>query len=204
MTETEECVELAFNKRYGYLLSKVDDAGTGLQATVVLHLPALTGMDKISKIESGLGKLNMKLARLYRDEQQNALGNLYILGNTPNIHDSEQDILAKVERIALDIAKREKQMRRVLYTKSPLVVDNYVWRAVGMLKTARLISAAEMLAMLSYVGLGIDLGILDKISWISVKKLMVQARGSHLQVLYPDESPDQVRASFVRDLFKEV
>lgn len=202
--EMEELSEFAFSKRYGYLTSRVTDAGTGLQATVVLHLPVLTGMNKISKIEENLSRLNLSLERLYRDEQRIALGNLYVLSNKPNMNDSEQDILDKINNVALSLAKREKQMRRVLYTKSPLLAENHVWRAVGLLKTARIISAAEMLAMLSYVGLGIDLGILEKISWTSVKKLIVQARNSHLEAIYPDEDLEKVRASIVRDVFKEV
>ena len=203
-SELESCAEFAFNKRYGYLTSKARDAGTALQASVVLHLPTLTGMDKMAKIEASLAKANLSLDRLYRDEQKLALGNLYVLSNRPHMHDSEQDILDKVKNVALNLAKREKQMRRVVYSKSPLVVENYVWRAVGLLKSARLLSAAEMLAMLSYVGLGIDLGIVDKISWTSVKKLIVQVRNSHLLASYPDAELDQVRASIVRDLFKEV
>lgn len=202
--ELEEHVEFAFNNRYGYLTSKVVEAGTALQATVVLHLPALTGMDKLSKIEASLGKISLSLERLYRDEQKNALGNLYVLTNKPNINDSEQDVLDKVKNVAINLTKREKQMRRVLYSKSPLIVENYVWRAVGLLKTARMLSATEMLPMLSYIGLGIDLKILDSISWTSVKKLIVQVRNSHLQALYPGEELEQVRASIVRDVFKEV
>lgn len=203
-TEIEGLCEFAFNKRYGYLTSNVKYSGIGIQASVVLHLPALLGMEKIAKIETSLAKGNMCLERLYRDEQKMALGNLFVLSNKPSLNDKEQDVLEKVKNVALNLAKREKQMRMVLYSKSPVFVENYVWRAVGLLKTARIISAAEMLAMLSYIGLGIDLGILDRISWTSVKKLIVQARNSHLQAIYPGEDLDQVRASIVRDVFKEV
>lgn len=203
-SEMEDVVDFAFNKRYGYLMSKVNTSGSGLQASVVLHLPALLGTEKIAKIEEHLAKLDLCLDRLYRDEQKMALGNLFVLSNMPSMNESEKDICEKVTNVALNLAKREKQMRRVLYTKSPVFVENYVWRAVGLLKTARIITAAEMLTMLSYIGLGIDLGILDKISWTSVKKLIVQSRNSHLQAIYPGEDLDQVRASIVRDVFKEV
>lgn len=202
--EIEGLAEFAFNKRYGYLMSKIQESGAGMQASVVLHLPALLGTEKIAKIEEHLATLNLCLESLYRDEQKVALGNLFVLSNKSSMVDSEQDILEKVQNVALNLAKREKQMRRVLYNKSPIFVENYVWRAVGLLKTARIITAAEMLTMLSYVGLGIDLGILGNISWTSVKKLIVQARNSHLQAIYPGKDFDQVRASIVRDMFKEV
>lgn len=201
----EEQVEYAFSNKYGYLTKAIDNVGTGLTASVVLHLPALVGLEKIEKISMGLEKLGLTLTRLYKDDHKHALGNLYVLSNLPNFTENEQEIINKVTGIAKDFVRREKQMRQVLYSKANNVVENYVWRAIGLLKYARKLSAAEMLSLLSYVGIGIDLKIVTTIDWLSLKKLMVQARDGHLRAQYGTKtSADDLRATIVRDVFKEV
>lgn len=201
----EEQVEYAFSSRYGYLTKNIADVGTGLTASVVLHLPALVGMEKIEKISKGLEKLGLVLSRLYTDDHKHALGNLYVLSNLPNFTENEQEIINKVTGIAKDFVKREKQMREILYSKANNVVENYVWRAVGLLKYARKLSAEEMLSLLSYIGIGIDLKILTTLDWIAVKKLMVQARDAHISALYGTKvDTEEMRATIVRDVFKEV
>lgn len=200
----EKCAEFAFSPRYGYLSHKVSEAGTGLRASVVLHLPALVGLEKIKKVAEAAGKLNLSFKRLYHDETKYALGNLYVLYNRGGVGEIESEIIEKVSSAALDIANRELQMRKMVMRKSELVAENQIWRAVGILQNARLLTAAEMLAMLSYIGLGIDLKLLKKISWLKLKKLMVQARSSHLQALYPEEDTDRIRAGLLREALKEV
>lgn len=201
----EEQVEYAFSNKYGYLTKRIADVGTGLTASVVLHLPALVGMEKIEKIVKGLGKLGLELTRLYKDDHKHALGNLYVLRNLPNFTENEQEIINKVTGIAKDFVRREKQMRNVLYSKANNIVENYVWRAIGLLKYARRLSAAEMLSLLSYVGIGIDLKIVTSVEWLTLKKLMVQARDGHIQAQYGSKiNIDELRATLVRDVFKEV
>ena len=96
-------------------------------------------------------------------------------------------------------------MRNVLYSKANNIVENYVWRAIGLLKYARRLSAAEMLSLLSYVGIGIDLKIVTSVEWLTLKKLMVQARDGHIQAQYGSKiNIDELSATLVRDVFKEV
>ena len=199
-----EQLPFAFSKRYGYLSSNVTKTGTGLEATVVLHLPALVGMEKISKLAEAIESKNMVLERLYKDDTSFALGNLYLLRNVPIITDSEQDIVDTVTNVAEELMGRELRMRKVLYSRSRVVVENYFWRAVGIMKHTRTIQAAEMLALFSYIGLGIDLGLLEKIDWLTLKKLMVQARNCHLKMIYTGKDIEQVRATLLRAAFKEV
>ncbi len=197
-------VEFAFSERYGYLAGNVLKSGSGLVASVVLHLPALIGMEKVEKLEEAVKLKKMSLVRLYKDETPFALGNLYMLSNEPTMNESEAETIDKVMRVAQEICERELKMRKVLQSRARLHVENYVWGAVGILQNTRMMQAAEMLAMFSYIALGIDLGLLEKISWGTLKQLMVQGRSSHLKMIYPGKDIEQVRASLLRNAFKEV
>lgn len=200
----EKQVEYAFSGRYGYITGKLADAGTGLVVSILLHLPGLVGLEKIESISAGLEKMNMKLSRMYSDDARLAIGNLYLLKNIPTVAGSEQEILDKVATMAKELEKRELQARRVLMGRYRNSTENYIWRAVGLLKYSRAIQAPELLSLISYVGLGIDLKLISELKWINIKRIITMVRNAHIKALYPKENPDKVRADLVRAIFSEI
>lgn len=148
-------LNIAFDERLGFLTSSPINLGTGLKATLVLHLPALSQRDAIYKLSSMVGKLGLSLREMFKD----GAGDIYILSNQVSLGISEKSAIDNINAICDQIVKQERAARESL--KESFDFEDKVYRTLGVLKMARVLNANEFLNSISLVRLGISLGYFD-------------------------------------------
>lgn len=145
----------AFDERIGYLTQCPTNLGTGMRASVMLHLPALAACNQLAPLASTVSKLGLTIRGSY-GEGSAAKGDIYQLSNQVSLGISERAALDNLKSITLQLATRERTAREELL-KNPAFLDR-VYRSYGILQTARVLSADEMMDLLSYTRLGAILG----------------------------------------------
>ena len=148
-------MKLAFSERLGFLTASPINLGTGLKASYALHLIGLANSNSIGKLSSMVGKLGLSLRSLY----QNGAGDIYILSNQVSLGISEKSAIDNVSAICDQIVKQERRAREEL--KENIDFEDRIFRALGILKSARKIDNNEFLDLISLARLGISLGYFD-------------------------------------------
>ena len=167
----EESVSYAFSEEFGYLTACPTNTGTGMRASVMMHLPALTVTNNMSKIISSASKLGLTVRGLY-GEGSKASGNLYQVSNQVTLGIGEDEIIANLESVVGQIEKLEKDAREKL--KESEEFADKLWRAYGTLKFARIVSSSEAKSLISEVILGKNMGIIDIEEKMPLIALMVE------------------------------
>ena len=152
----ESKLDLAFDEKMGYLTSCPTNLGTGLRASVMLHLPGLVFTRNISNIINVSPQLGLAVRGLY-GEGTEVIGNIFQISNQLTLGFSEDELIANLTSAVREIIAHERRARKALqlYTKERL--EDEVWRAFGTLRYARMLSDSEVLGLLSKVRLGMDL-----------------------------------------------
>lgn len=169
----EENTEYAFDEELGYLTACPSNVGTGLRASVMMHLPALTLTREMSKIITSAGGLGIAIRGIY-GEGSDCMGNLYQISNQVTMGCSEDELISKVENIAKQIEGYEQEARKNLQKNNEVALSDKVWRSYGALKYCRSIASKEAKALISDVVLGKSLGIIDKEIKVPLFELMVK------------------------------
>lgn len=199
----EENIEYAFDNEFGYLTSCPTNTGTGLRASVMMHLPALSMTGNLSKVISSATNLGIAVRGLY-GEGSKAYGDLYQFSNQVTMGMSETEIINKLKNIVDQIIDLEKQTRNRLTESDKTALEDKVCRSYGTLRYARTISSAEAKSLLSDVMLGQNLGILEKD--ISPIELMIRTEPALMMKSANHElsakDRDTYRAQFIRGTLK--
>jgi protein arginine kinase len=200
----EAKVDIAFTEDMGYLTSCPTNLGTGLRASVMMHLPGLVFTRQINKIMNASTQLGLAVRGLY-GEGSEVIGNIFQISNQLTLGFSEQETIDNLTSAVLEIMTHERAARKALYAQSPDVVSDKVWRSYGVLKYARTITGNEALALLSEVRMGIDLNIIHNVSAKVFNELLVSSRGNYLQNLKDNGnlSPNEIdrqRAAMIREV----
>lgn len=197
----EENLEYAFDDEFGYLTACPTNAGTGLRASVMLHLPALTMTNKLRKIISSATQLGIAVRGFY-GEGTEAQGNLLQFSNQITMGASETDLINNLKNIVGQIIRHENDAREYLKNNSLDALSDKIWRSYGILKYARSITSDETKTLLSDVRLGQNMGIIpDK--KINTAALEICAEPACIMTLKgkklsPSER-DKARADFLRE-----
>lgn len=158
----EEHADLAFDAKMGYLTACPTNLGTGLRASVLLHLPGLTytqGIDSIVNITQQLG-LSMRAVYVGGEKNQQ-YGNLFNVANQLTLGFSETEILANLQSAVKEILSHEAKARQTLKDYRGSQLEDMAWRAFGILRYVRLLGENEALDLFSKVRLGIDMGYIN-------------------------------------------
>lgn len=198
----EEKVDYAYEERKGYLTSCPTNVGTGMRASVMMHLPALVLTKQLNRMLPIINQLGFVVRGIY-GEGSDALGNILQISNQITLGKSEQDIVEDLESIVNQLIEHERNARSYLMTQSSIELENRIFRSLGVLKYSRIIESKEAATCISDVRLGIDLGIIKNISESILNELMVLTQPGFLQhyankVLQTNER-DILRASLIRD-----
>jgi len=201
-SQIEKVAEYAFSPKLGYLTSCPTNVGTGMRASVMMHLPGLSLMDEINPIIKGLGKIGLAVRGLW-GEGTEAVGNMFQISNQMTLGEKEEDIVHNIEQISMEIVEHERNARLRLLEKKELFLRDHIGRAFGILTHAHLLTTKEALDLLSDLRLGVDLGILKNVDRKTVDELLMLTQPGHLQkmegkVLKPKDR-DRVRAKRVRE-----
>jgi protein arginine kinase len=197
----DEHLEFAFSERFGYLTACPTNVGTGMRASVMLHLPALVFTKQVDKVFASVTKINLAVRGFYGEGTQ-ASGDFYQISNQVTLGIGEEEVLALLERVVPKIVTYEREVREHLLSKDRVSLEDRIWRAFGILKAARSISSEETMDLLSSVRLGVNLGLLSDVDISTVNELFILTQPAHLQRLEKrDLSPgerDAMRAHFIR------
>ncbi len=196
----EESLTYAFDENFGYLTACPTNAGTGLRASVMMHLPALTMTKNMNRVINASTGLGIEIRGLY-GEGTSAEGNLYQISNRLTLGLSEAEILEKLKGVVKQIVESEQKARALLMENSKAPLEDRLFRSYGILKYARSISSSEAKERLSDVMLGINMGILPNEGKLSALECMVKTAPSFISE-GKDVSPEErdiKRAEFIRN-----
>jgi protein arginine kinase len=195
----------AFHDEFGYLTSCPTNAGTGLRASVLIHLPGLVLTKEIAKVLQGLSQVGLTFRGLY-GEGSEVVGNFFQLSNQTTLGKSESELLDHLGDMVQKVIEYEEEARRILERDAPTVIADKVWRAYGLLRYARSLSFEETMNLLSGVRLGVGLNLIPDVSVYTLNKLLIFTQPAHLAQREGRELGDPelatVRAAFTRQLLE--
>ena len=175
----EETFDIAKNKKYGYLTNKLTDVGTGLRASVMVHLPGLSKTGNIRKVLDSISSFGLNIRGVY-GENSKASGDMYQISNKQTLGISEENIIKNLKVITEKVIEQERTARRML-AKNQLMLEDMVYRSYGILSNCRKISAEEARNLLSDVKLGTDLGIIKEVTDSKVLQMYLYTKPANLQ-----------------------
>jgi protein arginine kinase len=178
----ESCLDYAFSPRWGYLTACPTNVGTGIRFSVMMHLPALKITNEIEKVRRAARDLHLAVRGYYGEGSESA-GDFYQISNQVTLGRTEHEILDEFQTaIVPRIIEYEHQSRRVLVERNGTLLDDRVHRALGILRTARLLGAEEAMKLLSRVRLGIHTGRLPDVDPNAVTDLFLLVQAAHLKL----------------------
>lgn len=198
----ERHVRYAFSPRLGYLTACPTNVGTGLRASVMLHLSGLRLANEVEPVIKGLEKLGLAVRGIL-GEGTEAYGNMFQISNQATLGETEEAIIGYLIKIAEEVASHEEHARvRLLEERRTYLVDQ-VGRAFGILTNARLLTSQEAVDLLSGLRLGIELELVHGLSLDQVNEMMLLTQPGHLQKMAgrkiePGER-DIARADMIRE-----
>lgn len=205
-TELGQRLAFAFHPEFGYLTSCPTNVGTGLRASVLIHLPGLVLTKEISKVLQGLAQVGLTFRGLY-GEGSEVVGNFFQLSNQTTLGKSEHDLLDHLGKMVRQVMDYEEQARQVLLRNAPAIIEDKVWRAFGLLRYARSLSFEEAMNLLSGVRLGVGLELIPDVGMYTLNKLLIYTQPAHLAVAegMPLDDPELSvrRARYVRRVLEE-
>lgn len=205
-TEIGKHLEYAYDPDFGYLTSCPTNAGTGMRASVLIHLPGLVLTREIEKVISQITRTGLVVRGFY-GEGSDVLGNLFQISNQNTLGVSEDEIMAQIERVTGEIIDKEAESRKMLVDEAADMIEDKIWRAYGILEHARVLTSEEVMNLLSAVRLGHAMGIIKNLDIALINEILLLSQPSHLQKFYGTEMDhnrrDFVRAQMVREKFRE-
>ncbi|RIX47924.1 protein arginine kinase [Paenibacillus nanensis] len=198
----EDAADYAFDEKRGYLTTCPTNVGTGIRASVMMHLPALVLTQQINRILSAVTQVGLAVRGLY-GEGSEALGNLFQISNQVTLGQSEDEIIENLHGVARQIIEHERAARKRLLEESRIRIEDRVNRSFGILSHAAIMDSKEAAQRLSDVRLGADLGLLKEVTPNVLNELLVMTQPGFLQQTFNEKmSPEQRdirRAELIRD-----
>ncbi|MFV0442710.1 MAG: protein arginine kinase [Planctomycetaceae bacterium] len=200
--ELESRVAFAFDEEFGYLTACPTNVGTGMRASVMLHLPGLVLTKEIQKVFQAMQKMSLAVRGLYGEGSQ-AMGDFYQISNQVTLGKSEEQILETIGEVVPRIIEYERRVRTALVKENREKLHDQVARAFGILRSAHTITSEETMHLLSSVRMGINLGLVDGIEIPTVNELFIHTQPAHLQKIRREtlESAERnvARATYLRE-----
>lgn len=177
-------LKFAYNNKYGYLTSSPTNLGTGLRVSVIVHLPALSKTQNLSKILEAVSDFGMNIKDIYGGSNR-MKGTTYQISNKQTLGICEKDIIKNLKAIADKIVEQERLARKIL-SKNRIELEDELYRSYGILTNSRKITIDEMVKLMSDVRLGVDMGIIKEITDLKVNKLDILSRSANLQKYFSE------------------
>jgi len=200
--ELSKKVKFDYSSKFGYLTSCPTNTGTGMRASVMLHLSALVMSGQVDKVFDGISRLGFTMRGFY-GEGTEFLGDFFQISNQVALGHSEMEVLDNLERVINKIVAREKEIRQDFLNERKSELMDRISRAYGTLKSARIITSSETIKLLSAVRLGVDLGFVEDMDIPGVNEILLLTQPAHLQKSYNMElgphDRDVKRADLIRE-----
>lgn len=196
----ETQVTYAFDDQLGYLTACPTNTGSGMRASQMLHLPALTILRQMGAVGQAVDKLGLTIRGLY-GEGSEAFGNLYQVSNQVTLGRTEEELVQAIREVGSQLADMERKARRTLLEKDRLTLEDRLMRSVGVLMYARRIGDKEFMQRWSDVRLASSLNLVD-MDGSTLDSLLYRAQSAGIarragkELTAPER--DQLRAEYVR------
>ncbi len=204
--ELSRSLEYAFDSTFGYLTACPTNTGTGMRASVLIHLPGLVLTREIEKVIPQINKLGLVVRGFY-GEGSDVMGNLFQISNQTTLGRSEEDIVESLERVTRQIIEYEENSRKRLVAEAKDQIEDKIWRAYGILRYARTLTAEEVLNMLSAIRLGMGMEVIKSVSFPQLNEILALTQPAHLQKYFGQRMDsgerDRVRADLIRSKLGE-
>lgn len=202
-----EVIEFSFSNDYGYLTACPTNMGTGLRVSILVHLPALVITKEIQRVIRSSGQLGLAV-RGYFGEGSDIVGNLFQISNQRSLGKSGYEIVDTLISVVSRIIEYEKQAAETLIKEAKSQTEDKVWRSIGILKTARVLSTHEFMNLSSAARLGCYLNMLDRKYLLTLNELLVLTQPEHLQKYAGQRAEamerDYLRAELIRERFVDL
>jgi len=206
-TALERKLDYDFSTDIGYLTACPTNLGTGIRVSAMLHLPGLVLAEQINAIIQSVNKLGLAVRGLY-GEGTEALGNVFQVSNQMTLGETETAIVERLDKVLSQIIEHEENARATLLENKPKIVYNHIGRAYGVLANAHSITSKETMNQLSFMRLGVDLGLFPSIDRTVTDELFIMTQPHHLQKQHSEklsaEERDLLRADMVREHLRDV
>lgn len=192
-------LHFAFDRSLGFLTECPTNLGTGLRASVMLHLPVTESNGEISSIAETVGKIGFTVRGMY-GEGSKASASMYQVSNQITLGISEKNAIDNLKIITAQLIDKECKARNSL---NKIKLEDMCFRALGTLQNCRILSSEEMMNLLSRIKLGISMGII-KTDVLPIK-LFIEGQPNMLMKKYGQLEPEErdiYRAAFMRDALK--
>lgn len=199
-TLLDNALGFAFHEKLGYLTQCPTNLGTGLRASVMLHLPALQSGGVINRLEDNLSKIGLTLRGTF-GEGTDAQAGMYQLSNQVTLGLSEETAIENLQSVTMQIVGNERDARNEICKR--LDTQDYIMRCLGKLKYALLMSTKEAQGLLSAVRLGAAQGIVSGISLDTLNSLLVELQPNTLTLNEGKELSPQDRDKLRAELIKK-
>ena len=175
----DSLLDYAFSEQYGYLTACPTNVGTGMRASVMVHLPALTLTGNITKVLNVVNGFGMNIRGIYGEGTQSQ-GDIYQISNNQSLGITENEIIKNLKTITEKVIEQERLARKYL-AKNQIELEDRVYRAYGTLAFSRKISSEECRNLMSIIKLGTDLGIIKELNDTKVSKINLYTQVGNLQ-----------------------
>lgn len=200
----ENNLVIAYDERLGYLTTSLNNIGTAIKASVVIHLPMITIGDRLEETIQRLEKQKIVLEDIYKEDNK-GLSNIYVLSNKLTLGMTDKEIMNDIEAISHQLMIQEKKERELLLETDEEGTFDTVFRAKGILQNARKIKYSELINLLSMLRMGIELGIVKNMTLDDVDKLLIEGQYNHIKRIAGTKINENresiVRATMVREAF---
>ena len=201
----EEVLGYCVSKKYGYLTAYPSNLGTGLKASVMLHLPALRKTNNIKKVLQVISNFGVEVKGI-SSKEGNLIGDIYQISNKQTLGITEEEIVKNIKVIAEKIIKNERQARKYLANEG-IDLEDEIYRSFGIFTNCKKITEEETLELLSNIKLGVDLGILREVTDLQVQSLYLYTKPANMQKKLGETlgkiEQDVKRAEIIKQIFKE-
>ena len=169
----------SFHEEFGFLTACPTNVGTGLRASVLIHLPGLVLTKEIGKVLAGLQQMGLTYRGLY-GEGSEVVGNFFQISNQTTLGRTEEELVDHLVRVVRHVIEREEEARRVLLRDAGYIIEDKLWRAYGTLRYARSLTFDEAMNFLSGLRLAVGLKLIAGLSVYTLNKLLVFSQLAHL------------------------
>ena len=200
----EERLEFAFDENLGYLTSCPTNTGTGMRASVMIHLPALTQLGYMNDVYKISSQIGLAIRGIY-GERSEAIGNIYQISNQLTLGRAEVNTIDSINRMAKEIISKEIQAREILRKKLGIRLEDDIFRSLGILENARIIDTLEAMKYLSNIKIGIEMGYISHLTLADINKLITDIQPAHQSIIYKSKCCDDRdinRAMHIRNILK--
>ncbi len=203
----EEKLEFSFDPELGYLTHCPTNLGTGMRASLMMHLPSLAHFERMPALSNALNKAGFTLRGLYGEGTMPG-GGIYQLSNQISRGFSEEELIKRLMKVAEQVVQAEEEGRKERKEKEGISLEDRIFRALGVLRHARTLTSTEMYALISDVRMGVAMGLINDVNMSNLDQLLIDMLPAKLTLANGEAdnaaARDAIRAENMRIALKEV